>query len=708
MTNTSVSESEVMVLRADNARTYRFLVPFMIVAMPFACFALAAAYPDERSFTSEYALLTSVLGFMGRIGVAGGFAIAAGAAASLLIGFLAWNRSQPRVRVWSAITGALLSLTVTFYQYSDIPIQQPQNNTNVFPPAIEAGYRTQWYVLYMLVRYVGFAVLITCLMVALMDWVLHRSRVDDAAPANDADDFALDSRDGSPLRVLGAALTKATLWLRPILTDFRIRGIALTSLIIIVCWLPWMLFMWPANIGPDTVAQLVWWRTGKAWDPSSRQMLDGYAMSDHHPWFDTVLYGLFDDLGRITGIEWLGLYLLSVLQTLFAAVALAVLLTYLCGRLGLSWRIGAAGLALYSLTPIFGRQMMSLVKESTNLPWFILFCVALMEYIRRSSIPSTSDKDAATTTDTSVAHNMRVDGWLIAALLGTALMCSLTRKISFYIVLGALVVTLVFVRKRLITALMAVTLVAANVIIPMVMLPALHAAPGGKQEIIGVTLQQSAYNLIHNGDTMSADDRKTVTDIFSCPIKDIRKNMSLGTVDAAKDCFNRKATTAQLVSYMKVWVKEGVKHPITYLKAVPYMAGPFLMGGIYDEVFFVHWGWEDKGGDKILSQWSSWAKSRPQQDVAPLYIAASKTPGLSLLMSEALYVSWIPLLSIALCAVRRRWRNLLYISPQFFSIAALLVQPSHNFRYTWAVAFTTMVFVALPFIGRSGDRKGND
>lgn len=704
------------------------LVAFLIVALPFACFALAAVYPDEHSFTSGTALLTTVLGDMGQIGAAGGLAVFAGAVFALLAGALAWMRADRHTRVCGTLTGAVLALTLTFHQYSAIHEQRPQDNTNIYPPAIGEEFRTHWYTLYQVMRYVGYAVLLVCVAVALFDWVLRhaRSRAGAAADAGACADAAgAAPASGSsvanavsataPLRVLGDALTAATAWLRPILTDFRARNVAILTGIIALCWLPWMLLMWPANIGPDTVSQLVWWRTGHAWDPSSRQMLDGYAMSDHHPWFTTVIYGLFDGLGRAVGVEWLGIYLLAVLQAGLTAAALAVLLGYLCGRLGLSWRIGAAGLALYAFTPIFGRSIMSVVKESTNMPWFILFCVLLVEYIRRASAgagtrsraaargafeseAAAKNADGAASRKGAVAARARI-GWpLIAGLLATALLCALTRKISVYIILGALLVTLIFVRRRLVTAAVMAALLALNIVIPAIAFPALHVAPGGKQEMLAVTLQQSAYNIIHNGDTMSEADRKAVTDVFSCSVDELKERMILRNGDATKDCFSRDATSAQVSAYLRTWVKQGVEHPVTYLRAVPFLAGPFLMGATYDEGFFVHWGWEDHGGDQILSRWGLKEQSRPQKVAAPLYIAASKAPGLSLLMSENLYVVWIPVFAIALCALRSRWRNLLYASPVLFSIAGLMVQMSHSLRYTWSLAFIAMLVVALPFV----------
>lgn len=737
--------------KADEARhiqnrgTGIALVAFMVVGLPLSCFALAAVYPDEHAFVSSYALLTSVLGDMGQIGAAGGFAVFAGAFIALLMGALAWVRSDRRTRIWSAVTGAILALTLTFRQFSAIHEQRPQNDTNVYPPAIGEEFRTHWYTLYQLTRYMGYFVVLTCVAVALFDWVLRHARArgacitaitafeesqsSNSAHTNINDDAIAQAQaqiqavPASPLRVFGNALTAATQWLRPIITDFHVRGIALTAAIIGVCWLPWALLMWPANIGPDTVAQLVWWRTGHAWDPSTRQMLPApYTLSDHHPWFDTVLYGLFDNIGQATGVEWLGLYLLAVLQAGLTAVALAVLLTYLCGVLGLSWRIGVAGLALYALTPIFGRSIVVVIKESTNMPWFILFCVLLIEYIRRATgagagadvvadDAASSRADGGSADAEKGAHGKAAKaqsarpriGWqLVAGLLATALLCALTRKISVYIVLGALLVTLIFVRRRLVTAAVIAVLMALNMVIPAIMLPALHAAPAGKQEMLSVTLQQSAYNIIHNGDTMSEADRKAVTDVFSCSVDELRQRMILRNADATKDCFNREATSAQIATYLTVWAKEGVEHPVTYLKAVPFLAGPFLMGATYDEGFFVHWGWEDKGGDQILSRWAIKEQSRPQKIAAPLYIAASKAPGLSLLMSENLYVVWIPMFAIALCAIRRRWRNLLYASPVFISIAGLLVQMSHSLRYTWSLAFVAMICVALPFVGEDG------
>ena len=65
----------------------------------------------------------------------------------------------------------------------------------------------------------------------------------------------------------------------------------------------------------------------------------------------------------------------------------------------------------------------------------------------------------------------------------------------------------------------------------------------------------------------------------------------------------------------------------------------------------------------------------------------AKLPVMGLLMSENLYVVWIPLLSVVLAIIRRRARNLVYVVPLLITIPLLVISPAYQTRYSWALAY---------------------
>ena len=346
---------------------------------------------------------------------------------------------------------------------------------------------------------------------------------------------------------------------------FSARSVVILGAVISAAWVPWIVLLYPANIAADTVAQLVWARGDMpVWDPSSREDIPWARMSDHHPWMDTVLYVWFDRLGLAMGNEGAGLYIFAVLQTLVCAGAVAMLVCYLGGRLGVDWRLCAAGAAWYSIVPVFGRLAMVIVKDATFIPLFLVWITVFMEYVRR------------------IRHSEKIGFTLPALLIGVALMCGLTRKVGLYVIVAAMVILLVIVRRRLVSLVCVALISGLSVGISAIAFPALRIAPAGQQESLAIPLQQTANLLIEHGSDLSASDQSAIARVVVCDAKQSRELFSLTGSDPIKDhCFNRRASRGDVARFLVVWAKQGLLHPRTYISAVPWVRNPFVMGSPY-------------------------------------------------------------------------------------------------------------------------------
>jgi hypothetical protein len=67
-------------------------------------------------------------------------------------------------------------------------------------------------------------------------------------------------------------------------------------------------------------------------------------------------------------------------------------------------------------------------------------------------------------------------------------------------------------------------------------------------------------------------------------------------------------------------------------------------------------------------------------------------------MTETTYVLWIPVISLGLCIVLKRWANLLISVPFLLSIGTLLVSPMAQLRYSWSLLFGAVILISLPFM----------
>ncbi|MCF0238892.1 MAG: hypothetical protein HUJ62_00320, partial [Streptococcus gallolyticus] len=103
-------------------------------------------------------------------------------------------------------------------------------------------------------------------------------------------------------------------------------NVVLLGVAIFLCWIPIMIANGPVIVDIDTIVQLIQYKKILVWDPKVGTILTGYRLSDHHPFVDTYIYGLFDDLGMKVGNELLGLEILTWLQYLLGATSLALVI----------------------------------------------------------------------------------------------------------------------------------------------------------------------------------------------------------------------------------------------------------------------------------------------------------------------------------------------------------------------------------------------
>lgn len=664
----------------DDRRCSRIWQPLLaIIIAVLAYVSVTISYTEGSVFASWQQTLPDWGKYIGMAGAGGSTALFLCLLAAVALSARLFVRAEGRVRWWSAGCGAVLALTLTFTPYLDSTAAYDQSAVGYTPPDVADEFRTKWYYLYLLVKFSGYALLLGLLTCALFTVILSRGRLRDPL-LSDGMRAWWDERSRA-VSALFAPLSRRV-------AAFGWRGSLTVGAIILVCWTPWIYMLSPTNIGPDTVAQLVWARTGQAWDPSSREYLPGYAMSDQHPWFDTVLYGSFDSFGRAIGNVPFVLWLLAFLHAVLIALALGVMLNYMAGVLRVPGGWCVAAMFFYALVPAFGRLSVTVVKDLTCMPFFILWIVMFVEYVRR------------------IRASKRIGAWFLLGFLALAVMCSLTRRLSLYIIAFTLLCCALVLRRRVLSALYAVVLVAVMTIIPHVALPALRVAPTGSQETLAIPLQQTVHVLLAKGDSLSEEDRAAITAMFSCSTDQLAERYTAGGSDPVKDCFNRNATSAQKRTFLLTWGKLGVPPPLhgSYLNAVQWWRDSFTMGTVYDEQFQVWWGWEDKGGDMIFPEYQTHERSVPQKYGAALYQALSKLPVLGLFMSEATYVVWFPVLAVALCFLRGRKWNLMVLVPFALTIATLFVDPAHQSRYTWTLLFCSMLIAAAPFM-KLGERE---
>lgn len=274
---------------------------------------------------------------------------------------------------------------------------------------------------------------------------------------------------------------------------FDRKSILQASLLVFACWIPWIILQLPCTMNFDTCNQLFQFMTdGPTYYTTVGYYVDAQYI-DHHPVFDTLLYGCFIWIGNLVGSQNAGLFLFSLLQCALTAIALAASCCYL-ERLNAPKAVRVGAILFVALFPAIPQWATCMVKDSTYSLFFIPYFIMYLEVLR---------------TKGEAWRSRRFLIWFIV-VIG---LCILSKKTGVHIVTISGLFLLLANRgtwKQGLTVLIAPILVF-SLALPAAVYPAIGGvAPGGKQEAIGSLLQQTVTVLRQEGNNVTADERAAI------------------------------------------------------------------------------------------------------------------------------------------------------------------------------------------------------
>ena len=89
--------------------------------------------------------------------------------------------------------------------------------------------------------------------------------------------------------------------------------------------------------------------------------------------------------------------------------------------------------------------------------------------------------------------------------------------------------------------------------------------PGGIQEALSLPFQQTARYVKEHEEEVTQEEKKAIKGVLA--YNKLGKYYNPKISDPVKATYKKKATTKDLTAYLKVWVQQGLKHPVTYIEA---------------------------------------------------------------------------------------------------------------------------------------------
>lgn len=307
-----------------------------------------------------------------------------------------------------------------------------------------------------------------------------------------------------------------------------------TGVFLFICWLPYLIAFYPGTALYDAGTML--------------EQYFGYApLTNHHPYFQILFLATFVNLGNALGSAAFGMFLYVLIQV----AAFIMVLTYILNlfrRLGVSAGVLRALLYLYAFLPIFPVYAISVGK---NINFAIVILLLTVFMFEMSLSPE------------QFVHS-RPKMILLPILL--ILVC-LFRNEGLAIAIGCFPCFILIAKKHwkllcgIFASVFLFTIVWFQSILPMA-----GVAPGSIAESMSIPFLQTARCVTYYGEEMSMEERTAIDRLLEFDTLPERYLPEFS--DRVKELYHNEATKADWEAYLKVYWKQFLDHPVTYLDAV--------------------------------------------------------------------------------------------------------------------------------------------
>lgn len=458
--------------------------------------------------------------------------------------------------------------------------------------------------------------------------------------------------------------------------QWKRRSVLGFSAFVLACWAVWIVALFPGSMNWDTYYQI--WQCypeshpiyGIPW-AEAQNFVPNY-FSDHHPIFDTLIFGGFARVSDALFGTWnWGVFAFVLLQAFATSFSLVLSVAYL-EKVNSPESVRRGLIIFFAITPIFPIYASTMLKDSLFSWLYVLYFLAVVHIALT--------KGAA----------IRSKRFLIS-LMACAILLALTKKTGLYVVLGTSLLLCAFFRKQLLAHLAPALACVATmwVIMPLVVFPLLDVAPGGKQEMLAVPFQQTAKYVSEHASEMEQWEYEAVDAILNMDTLAERYDPDLA--DPVKFMLNPNASMSDYVEYAKAYLVEGLRHPEDYLEAWLVMVAGYIAPtstiGAYGST-----GSPVEGESPLV--WNPQLLNGLRTTMLDAYAIAASIPIANLPYLIVPYTLWIPLFcGIALARKSRAWLPVL--APVVMTLISCLITPATAARYALPLIYTAPILVGL-------------
>lgn len=444
----------------------------------------------------------------------------------------------------------------------------------------------------------------------------------------------------------------------------------------------YMIAFYPIILSPDPSYQIKqFFNVRTKYADYAILLSDKVFLTNHHPVVHTLLLGYSLKLGRFILNDNFGLFIYSLIQSVFLASTLAYTIKYLKDN-KCSIKTRFIILCIYSLVPMFSLYAMSGVKD-TIYTCFVIFYTLFVHKVVTNKNKDISIKELVL---------------LFIILLGTYLF----RNNGIYVIILSLPFVCIYSKKntKKLVAVLLITL-CSYITFSKVILPYFKITDGSIRETLSIPFQQTARYVKYYGKDLSKSDIKTIDKVLEYKTLGYRYDPTLA--DPVKNKYNKNATSTDLKKYFKVWFKCFFKHPLVYIEAT--------LNNIYgyfspqDTNWYIYYKYDTRitqdnlvnyhyndldGLRKILS---SYAQGFPYLPLIGL-------------LANIGFNTWILLGMVIYSLTKKKREFIIVLSPLLVSLLVCMASPVNTyFRYAMPYIFIMPSLLSLCIIYLKKEKK---
>ena len=451
------------------------------------------------------------------------------------------------------------------------------------------------------------------------------------------------------------------------------KRLFIIAIIIFICWLPVLTMLYPGTCINDTWGQLT----------SVIKLKNGqWSMSAHHPVFDTIFMStIILPIVYKFGNWHFAIFVYVLVQAIITSFVFSYSLIYAKEKLKLNNIIIMLFLLIYILCPIYVTSVQTVSKDALSAWIYVLFIIQYIEIIRTHG-------DCLHNTKNAIIHHII-----------TIIFCILTKKIETYVILFSYIpLLIVYIRKiKYLLLPFLTTIFISFIFLPIINLT-FNITESGKQEMYSLPFQMTARYVKYNDKKVTEEEKEVIDKVLN--YDELSTFYHPNNSDPVKK-YSQKGKDSDYIDYLKVWLKQGLKDPIMYLKATGcQIAGWFSTFEYKPLINMDHHTQIDNYNIPESAAIRNDISNKSYTVYNNIYDFIYKIPLFRIFLSYGFYATFLPMFIILTLLKNRKYNLLLCCIPLILSIIiGLYLAPVsinlEGLRYLYPVTYSLPILLML-------------